>query len=501
MIYEGGMRTMTETAKKKRGMPSSFTILLALLAIVAVITVIVSGTSGGAVTAARLSDFCTAPIKGFADALPVCLFVMILGGFLGMMTETGALDNGIAVLVQKLKGNEIMLIPVLMLIFSLGGTTYGMCEETVPFYALLAATMMAAGFDPMVGAATVLLGAGCGCLGSTVNPFAVGAAVDALTGVGIEVNQSIIIGLGAVLWIVTTAMSIFFVMSYAKKVKADKGSTILSMQELKDAEEAHGKAASEVHNEVKLTGRQKGVLIAFAFTFVVMIVGFIPLADLNEGVANFFDAGAVYDADGNAVVQGWSALITGLPIGQWYFDEASTWFFLMAILIGIIGGLSEKQIVNTFITGAADMMSVVLVIALARGISVLMANTGLDVYVLDAAANALAGLSGVIFAPMSFLVYFGLSFLIPSTSGMATVSMPIMGPLAVKLGFSPEVMVMIFSAAIGVVNLFTPTSGAIMGGLALAKIEWTTWLKFALKLIVALSVVCAVILTVACVLL
>lgn len=492
---------MTETAKKKRGMPSSFTILLALLAIVAVITVIVSGTSGGAVTAARLSDFCTAPIKGFADALPVCLFVMILGGFLGMMTETGALDNGIAVLVQKLKGNEIMLIPVLMLIFSLGGTTYGMCEETVPFYALLAATMMAAGFDPMVGAATVLLGAGCGCLGSTVNPFAVGAAVDALTGVGIEVNQSIIIGLGAVLWIVTTAMSIFFVMSYAKKVKADKGSTILSMQELKDAEEAHGKAASEVHSEVKLTGRQKGVLIAFAFTFVVMIVGFIPLADLNEGVANFFDAGAVYDADGNAVVQGWSALITGLPIGQWYFDEASTWFFLMAVLIGIIGGLSEKQIVNTFITGAADMMSVVLVIALARGISVLMANTGLDVYVLDAAANALAGLSGVIFAPMSFLVYFGLSFLIPSTSGMATVSMPIMGPLAVKLGFSPEVMVMIFSSAIGVVNLFTPTSGAIMGGLALAKIEWTTWLKFALKLIVALSVVCAIILTVACVML
>lgn len=492
---------MTETAKKKRGMPSSFTILLALLAIVAVITVIVSGTSGGAVTAARLSDFCTAPILGFADALPVCLFVMILGGFLGMMTETGALDNGIAVLVQKLKGNEIMLIPVLMLIFSLGGTTYGMCEETVPFYALLAATMMAAGFDPMVGAATVLLGAGCGCLGSTVNPFAVGAAVDALTGVGIEVNQSIIIGLGAVLWIVTTAMSIVFVMNYAKKVKADKGSTILSMQELKDAEEAHGKAASEVHKEVKLTGRQKGVLIAFAFTFVVMIVGFIPLADLNEGVANFFDAGAVYDADGNAVVQGWSALITGLPIGQWYFDEASTWFFLMAVLIGIIGGLSEKQIVNTFITGAADMMSVVLVIALARGISVLMANTGLDVYVLDAAANALAGLSGVIFAPMSFLVYFGLSFLIPSTSGMATVSMPIMGPLAVKLGFSPEVMVMIYSAAIGVVNLFTPTSGAIMGGLALAKIEWTTWLKFALKLIVALSVVCAIILTVACVML
>lgn len=490
------MRTMTETAKKKRGMPSSFTILLALLAIVAVITVIVSGTTD-AVTAATFSDFFTAPVKGFADALPVCLFVMILGGFLGMMTETGALDNGIAVLVQKLKGREIWIIPVLMCLFALGGTSYGMCEETVPFYALLAATMMAAGFDPLVGAATVLLGAGCGCLGSTVNPFAVGAAVDALSSKGIEVDQTIIIGLGFLLTVVTTLISIIFVMRYAKKVKADKGSTFLSLQEQKDAEAAHGAAAAEAAKEVKLTGRQKAVLGIFAFTFVVMIVGFIPLGDLNANVAGFFDNG-VYDADGNTITQAWSAVITGLPIGQWYFDEASTWFFIMAIVIGIVGGLSEKQIVNTFITGAADMMSVVLIIALARGISVLMAATGLDMYVLDAAAAMLEGVPSFIFAPVAFLVYFGLSFLIPSTSGMATVSMPIMGPLAAGLGFSPEVMVMIFSSAIGVVNLFTPTSGAIMGGLSLAKIEWTTWLKFAMPLIVILTLASMVITTVAC---
>ena len=490
------MRTMTETAKKKRGMPSSFTILLALLAIVAVITVIVSGTTD-AVTAATFSDFFTAPVKGFADALPVCLFVMILGGFLGMMTETGALDNGIAVLVQKLKGREIWIIPVLMCLFALGGTSYGMCEETVPFYALLAATMMAAGFDPLVGAATVLLGAGCGCLGSTVNPFAVGAAVDALSSKGIEVDQTIIIGLGFLLTVVTTLISIIFVMRYAKKVKADKGSTFLSLQEQKDAEAAHGAAAAEAAKEVKLTGRQKAVLGIFAFTFVVMIVGFIPLGDLNANVAGFFDNG-VYDADGNTITQAWSAVITGLPIGQWYFDEASTWFFIMAIVIGIVGGPSEKQIVNTFITGAADMMSVVLIIALARGISVLMAATGLDMYVLDAAAAMLKGVPSFIFAPVAFLVYFGLSFLIPSTSGMATVSMPIMGPLAAGLGFSPEVMVMIFSSAIGVVNLFTPTSGAIMGGLSLAKIEWTTWLKFAMPLIVILTLASMVITTVAC---
>ncbi len=469
---------MADSAKKKRGMLSSFTILLLLLAIVALITVGVHATAPKEVTAATLSDFFMAPVHGFTDALPVCLFVMILGGFLGIVTETGALDTGIAVLVKKLHGNELMIIPVLMILFSLGGTTYGMCEETVPFYALLTATMMAAGFDPLVGAATVLLGAGCGCLGSTVNPFAVGAAVDSLRGVGIDCNQSIIIGLGAVLWIVSTAISIFFVMAYAKKVKADKGSTILTMQELKNAEEAHGAAAEAATKDVELTGRQKAVLGIFAFTFVVMVASFIPWEDF-----------------GVTIWLGWSEFVTGLPIGQWYFDEASTWFFIMAVVIGIVGGLGEKKIVNTFIAGAADMMSVVLIIALARGISVLMAATGLDQFVLKHAADALSGLSGVVFAPMSYLLYLVLSFLIPSSSGMATVSMPIMGPLAQGLGFPPEVMVQVFGGANGLVNLFTPTSGAIMGGLALARVEWTTWLKFAMKVIVVIGIVSVVILT------
>ena len=471
---------MTASTKKKRGMLSSFTILLILLAIVALISVGVAGVAPKEVTAAKLSDFFMAPVHGFSDALPVCLFVLILGGFLGIVTETGALDTGIAVLVKKLHGNELMIIPVLMILFSLGGTTYGMCEETVPFYALLAATMMAAGFDPLVGAATVLLGAGCGCLGSTVNPFAVGAAVDSLRGVGIECNQSIIIGLGAVLWIVSTAIAIVFVMSYAKKVKADKGSTILSMQELKNAEEAHGAAAEAATKDVELTGRQKAVLGIFAFTFVVMIASFIPWEDF-----------------GVTIWLGWSEFVTGVPIGQWYFDEASTWFFIMAIIIGVVGGLDEKKIVNTFISGSADMMSVVLIIALARGISVLMAATGLDQFVLKHAAEALSGLSGIVFAPMSYLLYLVLSFLIPSSSGMATVSMPIMGPLAQGLGFPPEVMVQVFGGANGLVNLFTPTSGAIMGGLALARVEWTTWLKFAMKVIVVIGIVSVVILTAA----
>lgn len=150
----------------------------------------------------------------------------------------------------------------------------------------------------------------------------------------------------------------------------------------------------------------------------------------------------------------------------------------MALVIGIVGGISESRFVKAFIGGAADMISVVFAIALARSITVLMGETGLDMWVLHNAANVLDGLSAIIFAPLSFLLYIVLSFLIPSTSGMVTVSMPIMGPLANSLGFFTDVRIMIFSAGSGPVNLFTPTSGAIMGGLALAKIEYSTWFKF-----------------------
>ena len=138
-----------------------------------------------------------------------------------------------------------------------------------------------------------------------------------------------------------------------------------------------------------------------------------------------------------------------------------------------------------------------MIIALARGVSILMAETGMSDWILLNASNALQGVSAIVFAPVSWLLYVVLSFLIPSSSGMATVSMPIMGPLAANLGFSVETMVMIFSSANGLVNLFTPTCGAIMGGLAIAKVQYGTWLKWVWKLLVILAVVCLVVVTTA----
>lgn len=482
---------MTET-KKRREMLSSFSIIFILLAIVAIITNLLKGAAfeiggeAGVVTAATLSDFLMSPVRGFADAIDVCLFVMVLGGFLGIVNKTHAIEDGIAVLVKKMGGNELKLIPVLMAIFALGGTTYGMCEETVGFYALLSATMMAAGFDSLTGAMIVLLGAGVGCLGSTVNPFAVGAAGAALDGVGIAGDQTVFIGLGLVLLVATYLVAVFFVLQYAKRVKADPERTLLSATERARAADTYG--SEETTNDVRLTGKQKAALVFFALAFCVMIVSFIPWEDLG---IDLFNPG--FDPDGHS----WSSFLSGVPLGQWYFQEATMWFLLLAIIIGIVGGLSERRIVDEFMAGAGDMMSVVMVIALSRGVSVLMSSTGLSNYVLFSASNALAGTSGVLFSIGSYLLYFLLSFLIPSTSGMAGVSMPIMGPLAQQLGFSPSVMVMVFCAASGVVNLITPTSGAIMGGLALSRIEYSTWVKFCTKVIVVMSVVCMVILTVA----
>ncbi len=178
---------------------------------------------GSGVVGAELYQVLMAPILGFQDAIDVCIFVMVLGGFLAVMAKTKALETGIKILVKKLHGKEYLLIVLLMLIFSVMGTTYGFLEESVGFYILIAATMFAAGLDPLVGVATILLGAGSGVLGSTINPFATGVAVSAMKDAGIDFNQGTIILIATVLWLTTLAISAFFIIRYAKKVQRDKG--------------------------------------------------------------------------------------------------------------------------------------------------------------------------------------------------------------------------------------------------------------------------------------
>ena len=493
LIYQDEVQ---EKSKKKRisFSLSAFTIILILIYLLAAVTHILPTAqfdgkdiiNGTGVVGATLSQALLAPIKGFGDAIDICVFVLILGSFLKIVNSTNAIETGIQVLIKKLHGHELILIPILMILFSIGGTTYGMLEETVGFYALLAAAMVAAGMDTIVSSAIVLLGAGSGVLGSTVNPFAVGVAVDAAKSVlpaGTTINQGVIIGLGAVLWITTLLISIIFVMSYAKKVIAKKGSTILSLQEVKNMEATYGDEGIGKKN-VQLSGRQKLTLILFAFTFVIMIISFIPWEDF--GVTLF--------ADSKFIGLSW---LVGCPLGQWYFQEATLWFLMMAIIIAIVNKMSEHEIVDKLVDGADDMVGVILIIALARGASVLMSQTYLDNYLIYNASKVLEMVPRIVFAPLNYIFHVGLSVLVPSSSGLATLSSPIMAPLAQKVGFSVETTIMEMVAANGFVNLFTPTCGAIMGGLALAKVEYTSWLKWVSKVLICIALANILILTIA----
>lgn len=493
LIYQDEVQ---EKSKKKRisFSLSAFTIILILIYLLAAATHILPAAqfdgkdiiNGTGVVGATLSQALLAPIKGFGDAIDICVFVLILGSFLKIVNSTNAIETGIQVLIKKLHGHELILIPILMVLFSIGGTTYGMLEETVGFYALLAAAMVAAGMDTIVSSAIVLLGAGSGVLGSTVNPFAVGVAVDAAKSVlpaGTTINQGVIIGLGAILWITTLLISIIFVMSYAKKVIAKKGSTILSLQEVKNMEATYGDEGIGKKN-VQLSGRQKLTLILFAFTFVIMIISFIPWEDF--GVTLF--------ADSKFIGLSW---LVGCPLGQWYFQEATLWFLMMAIIIAIVNKMSEHEIVDKLVDGADDMVGVILIIALARGASVLMSQTYLDNYLIYNASKVLEMVPRIVFAPLNYIFHVGLSVLVPSSSGLATLSSPIMAPLAQKVGFSVETTIMEMVAANGFVNLFTPTCGAIMGGLALAKVEYTSWLKWVSKVLICIALANILILTIA----
>jgi len=467
---------MAKAKKKAKQMLSSFSIIMILIFGLGILSHLLPNAkfvgdtivNGSGTVGATLSQVLMAPIQGFENAVDVSIFIMMLGGMLAVINKTGALETGIKVLVHKLKGKEIWLIPILMTVFSVCGTTYGMLEETVGFYVLLSATMMAAGMDPLVGSAVILLGAGSGCLGSTINPFATGVALSALPK-GITADNGFVILIATFIWLTTLIVSILFVMNYAKKVQKDKGSTFLSLREQKNAEKAYGRFEDD-KKEVKLSTTQKITLILFGLTFLVMIIGFIPWGKFNVTIFDKFT--------------GW---LTGSSLGNWWFYEAALWFLIMSIIIAIVNKLGEKGFVDAFVDGADDMIGVILVIAIARGASVLMAETHLDNYIIFNAADFLRKLPELAFVPLNYLLHVVLSFIVPSSSGLATLSTPIIAPLAAELGYSVEVSIMTMVAANGLVNLISPTCGAIMGGLALAKVEYSTWFKWAIKLVIVIG--------------
>lgn len=493
---------------KQFKMPTSFTVLFLIIIAVAVLTwiipagkyqttelhgrqVSVPGTYQVVeATPQGAWDIFAAPVRGIVGSgategsIQVSLFVLVIGGFLGVVTKTGAIDAGIAGIVRRNKGREKWLIPILVPVFALGGTTFGMCEETMGFYALLATVMIAAGFDTTVAVAVILLGSGVGVMASTVNPFATGVASSSL---GISLADGM--GWRALLLVSSVLLTIWYIYSYASKVHKDPSHSLTYSTRENDLQ--HFAVKTDIE---QATGTQKLVLWVFCLTFLVMIVSVMPWQKFGfDGFAQFNDWLLALPVIGGLVGK------SLLPLGDWYFMEITVLFLFSSIVIALVARIGEEDYVDAFINGARDLLGVALIIGVARGIQVVMNDGQISATVLHWGEVGLSGLSPAIFSFLTFLFYIPMSFLIPSTSGLASATMPIIGGLGQFVHVPPSVVVTAFQSASGLVNLITPTSGVVMGALAIGRIPYGSWLKFCGKLLAMLFVLNAVIIAIAAV--
>ncbi|MCL6272080.1 YfcC family protein [Sansalvadorimonas sp. 2012CJ34-2] len=457
--------------------PSAYTVLVAIIVFVAALTYIVPAGQYDRVmndalgkevpvagtyqvvesTPQGFFDVVMAPIAGFFDpityeagAIDVALFVLIIGGFLGVVTKTGAIDAGIAQVTKAMEGREKWMIPILMGLFAAGGTSYGMAEETLPFYMLLIPVVIAAGYDALTGVAIVMLGAGMGVLGSTINPFATVIASDAA---GISFADGM--PLRFVILALSYLIGVVYVMRYAEKVRKDPKASMVADQK-ESNEEFFLKNTAEV---LEFTAGRKLILAMFTVTFGIMI---------------------------------W-----GVSKGGWWMAEMSALFLVASIVIGLAGRLSEEELTGTFIDGARDLLGVAFVIAIARGIVVIMNAGNITDTILFWCEHAVTGLSEVVFINVMYWIQVVLSFFIPSTSGLAVLSMPVMAPLADFANVGRDLVVTAYQSASGVVNLITPTSGVVMGGLAIGRVSYAKWVKFVMPLVVIMTVFLMAVLSIA----
>ena len=443
-------------SRPKLRMPTAYTILFLLLCLVALATWLIPAgaydyAEGVPVAGSYhlvepnpqgLGDILKAAFSGFYEAVDVCVFILMVGGFLGIVMKSGAIDAGVSRIIHRLQGREQLLIPILMGFFSFGGTTFGMWEETMAFYPLLVPVFLAAGYDAVTGISVILLGAGAGIIGSTVNPFATGIAAGFA---GVSLGEGLLLRLG--LWLTLVVCAMVFVLRYAKRVHRTAAPQALGL----------GVGGLDVKPDAAppLDGRKKAILVVFGATFLVMIYGVIP-----------FDQVGV-----------------PLPTLGWWFPELSALFLVGGVIAGLIHGMRESEITAQFVAGAADLLGVAFIIGISRGISVLMTDGRITDTILHWGEAALSGAGPALFTVLVFLLYLPMTFLLPSSSGLATLSIPIIAPLARFSGVGGDLVVTAFQCASGLVNLITPTSAVVMGALALAHVPYETWVKHVWKLL------------------
>ena len=412
----------------------------------------------------------------------VIVFIMSIGAFISISFATRSLEVAVAALANRLRTRGWLLITAIMVLFSLLGSTMGFSVETLGFYALFIPLMTALGYDRLVTAAMIIIGATIGVMASTVNPFSIGVAAGEA---GVGIGDGIV--LRGILWLVLTAMAIGWVLRYAARVRADPRASLVGFDQGAPAAEsatdhAAGGLAPNPGNAPRLTGTQKWVLAITVAAFGLMIFSVIPWSSVlggKGGPADYYVTHAVVAAE-----PFWFEL-------NWWFPQLAMLFLVASVVVGLVARMNEKEIVRLIAAGASDMMSPAMVMLLAGGVSAIMTNTQTLDTILHAMEQLIAGASAAGFAIGSMLVNVPLAFLIPSSSGHAALAMPLLTPLADFAGVSRPTMITSWILAHGLTLLASPTNVVVVGGLAIAKVGFDKYLRFVWPLLLGLFVVSA----------
>jgi uncharacterized ion transporter superfamily protein YfcC len=410
----------------------------------------------------------------------VIVFIMAIGAFISISFATRSLEVAVASLANRLRSRGWVLITAIMVLFSLLGSTMGFSVETFGFYALFIPLMAALGYDRLVTASMIILGATIGVMAATVNPFSIGVA-SGEAGVGIGDG----IGLRLFLWVVLTSMAVAWVLRYAAKVRSNPSASLVGFDQ--DANGADSPTEPVNINET-LTGTQKWVLVVTALAFGLMIFSVIPWSSIfggTTGPADYYGTHTVA-----AVEPYWFEL-------NWWFPQLAMLFVIASVIVGLIARMNEKEIVRLIAAGASDMMNPAMVMLLAGGISAIMTNTQTLDTILNAMEKLITGASAAGFAVVAMLINIPLAFLIPSSSGHAALAMPLLSPLADFASVSRPLTITAWIMGHGMALLVAPTSVVVVGGLAIAKVGYDQYLRFVWPLMVGLFVVAAVVLAIA----
>ena len=438
------------------------------------------------------------PARGFVDTetvgrlfgqIGVIVFIMAIGAFISISFATRSLEVAVAALANRLRSRGWLLITAVMVLFSLLGSTMGFSVETLGFYALFIPLMAALGYDRLVTASMIIVGATIGVMGSTVNPFSIGVAAGEA---GVGIGDGIV--LRSILWVLLTAMAVGWVLRYAARVRAEPSASLVGF----DPATAEGESATD--NAVEdlaanpavadhsLSGTQKWVLAITAVAFGLMIFSVIPWSSLIGGTTGPAD---YYVTHGVAGVRAyWFQL-------DWWFPQLAMLFLIASVLVGLVARMDEREIVRLIAAGASDMMGPAMVILLAGGVSVILTNTQTLDTILNAMEQLITGASAAGFAVAAMLVNVPLAFLIPSSSGHAALAMPLLSPLADFAGVSRALTITAWILGHGLALLVSPTNVVVMGGLAIAGVGYDKYLRFLWPLLVGLFVAASIVLAIA----